>query len=96
MATVISCVNFCEGATNYTPIKKKLRQENGDIMHWIYYTSKNLASRLWRVPNESSTEIQFTVFLLEFRESKSVLFEKRKYPSIFRKVCKNVDSYLDF
>ena len=40
-------------------------------------------------------------FLLEFRESKkdrkSVLFEKkRKYPSIFRKVCKNVDSYLDF
>ena len=35
-------------------------------------------------------------FLLEFRESKSVLFEKRKYPGIFRKVCKNVDSYLDF
>ena len=22
VATVISCVNFCEGATNYTPIKK--------------------------------------------------------------------------
>ena len=66
MATVISCVNFCEGATNYTPIKKVDggREENGDIMHWIYYTSKNLASRLWRVPNESSTEIQFTVFFV--------------------------------
>ena len=66
MATVISCVNFCEGATNYTPIKKVDggREENGDIMHWIYYTSKNLASRLFYVSsgvsNESSTEIQFS------------------------------------
>ena len=40
------------------------REENGDIMHWIYYTSKNLASRLFYVSsgvsNESSTEIQFS------------------------------------
>ena len=47
-------------------------------MHWIYYTSKNLASRLWRVPNESSTEIQFIVFSLEFRKSKKVFFLKKE------------------
>ena len=51
-------------------------------MHWIYYTSKNLASRLWRVPNESSTEIQFySIFcwsLENLKKIEKVFFLKKE------------------
>ena len=35
-------------------------------------------------------------FPWSFENLKVFFLKKRKYPSIFRKVCKNVDSYLDF
>ena len=40
--------------------------------------------------------LQYFLWSSEILKKVCILFEKRKYPSIFRKVCKNVDSYLDF